>query len=281
VIKTLFAVIGGDARSAMLYHFLKQDGHGVTAYALEQSGLAVDCAASLEEAISDALYVIGPVPCSKDGLHLRTPLSDKIISMSTLFGQLSGKSFIAGGLKNIRQYPCSGELFDVLESPEMAIKNAIPTAEGILMLAIENSLITLHDANCLVLGYGRIGKVLCHDLHALGAHVMVGARKTEDLTWVQLRGYKPLPMPDLSEGLAKADFIFNTVPKVLLHQQELEQVRPSCLIIDVASSPFGIDYEAAKQLQIQAICAQSLPGKVAPATAAVYIRDAIYRIAGA
>lgn len=281
MIKTLFAILGGDSRSVMLYHLLKQDGHAVTVYGLEKSELGEECAPTLAAAIAEAPYVIGPVPCSKDGLHLRMPLSAKIVLCSELFEQLNGKSFIAGALGTLKQYPCSGELFDVLARPEMAIKNAIPTAEGAIMLAMENSLITLHDSRCMVLGFGRIAKVLCHHLQALGAHVSMAARNPEDLTWAGLYGYTPYSVYAMEEGLKQAEFIFNTVPKVLLKQQELELLKPSCLIVDLASVPFGIDYEAAKALQLQAICAQSLPGKVAPATAAAYIRDAVYQIAGA
>jgi dipicolinate synthase subunit A len=39
------------------------------------------------------------------------------------------------------------------------------------------------------------------------------------------------------------------------------------LIIDIASLPGGVDFEAAKQLNVKTIHALSLPGKVAPDTA--------------
>ncbi len=116
---------------------------------------------------------------------------------------------------------------------------------------------------------------------AASARVSMAARNPEDLAWAGVYGYTPYPIHAMQMGLQQADFIFNTVPKVLLKQQELELLKSSCLIVDLASAPFGVDYEAAKALQLQAICAQSLPGKVAPATAAAYIRDAIYQIAGA
>ena len=278
MVKTLFAVIGGDQRSIMLYKFLRQDGHIATAFGLEKSGLMDECAPSLEAAVEDAPYIIGPIPCSQDGVNIRTPLSEHIIPASKLFDTIAGKCFIAGALNTLKNIPGSSDSIDLLERKEMPIKNAIPTVEGALMLAIQNTSITLHNSNCLVMGYGRIGKLLAKHLYSLGAKVWVSAKRIEDLTNIEVNGYTPLTYSNWSQGLKKADVIFNTVPVVLLRQQELMLLKHSCLIIDVASAPYGVDYEEAKALNIMAVCAQSLPGKVAPETAALYIRDTIYNI---
>ena len=55
----------------------------------------------------------------------------------------------------------------------------------------------------------------------------------------------------------------------------LEQLQPECLIIDLASRPGGVDFEAAGELGLKTIWALSLPGKVAPITAGGIIRDTV------
>ncbi|MGE5328655.1 MAG: NAD(P)-dependent oxidoreductase, partial [Deltaproteobacteria bacterium] len=161
---------------------------------------------------------------------------------------------------------------------EMSVLNAIPTAEGAIQLALEEMPITLHDSKALVLGYGRIGKVLSKMLHGIGAKVYVAARKYSDLAWIEANGYTPIRMSDFSVWLNEFDVIFNTVPHVILDAKELQNIKMNALIVDLASKPGGINFEKAKEIGLKAIWALSLPGKVAPVTAAKYIKDTIYNI---
>jgi dipicolinate synthase subunit A len=69
------------------------------------------------------------------------------------------------------------------------------------------------------------------------------------------------------QALREADCIFNTVPSMVLPRERLMLLRPGTLVIDLASSPGGVDFEAAKQLGLEAILALGLPGKVAPVSA--------------
>ena len=55
------------------------------------------------------------------------------------------------------------------ENESLCVKNAIPTAEGALAIAMNELPITLNGAKACVLGYGRIGKVLARLLKAMGA----------------------------------------------------------------------------------------------------------------
>ena len=60
------------------------------------------------------------------------------------------------------------ELIDYFEREELAVLNAVPTAEGTLQLAMEELPTTLFGSNCLVTGFGRISKVLVKLLTAMG-----------------------------------------------------------------------------------------------------------------
>lgn len=160
----------------------------------------------------------------------------------------------------------------------VGIANAIPTAEGALQYAMENSQITLHGSKCIVLGFGRCGKVLAHMLKGIGVDLSVEARSLSDLAYIESYGYTPVPLSELSQYLNQYDFIFNTVPTMILDEEKLNKVKKDCLIIELASQAGGVDFNIAKNLGIKIINAQSLPGKVASETAAKIIFDTILNV---
>lgn len=138
--------------------------------------------------------------------------------------------------------------------------------------------ITLHNSNCLILGFGRISKVLSKMLLGIGTKVCIAARKPCDLTWADAFGYERIYMNTLAKHIQNFDIVFNTVPKVILNHDILQYVKKDCLIIDLASKPGGVDFETAQNLGLNVIWALSLPGKVAPVTAGGIIKDTIVNI---
>ena len=58
----------------------------------------------------------------------------------------------------------------------------------------------------------------------------------------------------------------------------LAKTASNALVIDLASMPGGVDFRAAERLGIKAIHALSLPGKVAPKTSGIIIKNAVYNI---
>ena len=168
--------------------------------------------------------------------------------------------------------------FDYFAREELAVRNAVPTAEGAIQIAMEELGTTLFGARVLVIGYGRIGRLLAHRLKGLGARVTVSARKYEDLAWIEAFGCCAERTGELEGWLCSYDLIINTVPAPVLGEALLEDVSPECLIIDLASKPGGVDFEAAAALGIKVIWALSLPGKVAPVTSGKIIRDTVYHI---
>ena len=154
----------------------------------------------------------------------------------------------------------------------------MPTAEGAIQIALEELPITLHGARALVVGYGRLGRALAPRLSALGARVSVAARKWEDLAWIEAAGYTAEHTGELEGWLCGYDLIVNTVPARVLDAAALAELKPGCLVIDLASKPGGVDFDAAARLGVRAIWALSLPGKVAPVTAGRSIRTVIYNI---
>lgn len=157
-------------------------------------------------------------------------------------------------------------LLEMAEIDEIAILNSIPTAEGAIQVAMENTDFTIHNSRCLVLGLGRCGLTLVQSLIALGAKVTVGSRSSKDLARARAMNADAVELSQLST-YSDFDLVFNTIPAMVLPRSYLRLLEPHTLIVDIASGPGGTDFGAAEQLGIKAIHALSLPGKVAAKTA--------------
>lgn len=277
-------VVGGDLRQAKLAELLAEDGNTVHTYGLEQAAEPQGTVLEAEDLthIRQADCVILPLPAAGEGGAVLTPLSQRVIPMEEVFSAMAPGQLALGGLIKEETAALAEEkqviLQDYFQREELAVANAVPTAEGALQLAMENLPITLHGCRALVLGYGRIGRILAHQLRGLGAFVTAGARKYEQLAWAEVDGCTAQPLRDLPGWLCGYDLVLNTIPAKVLTRELLADLKKNCLVIDVASKPGGVDLEAAKELGIPVIWALSLPGKVAPVTAGRAIQQTVYHI---
>lgn len=272
-------IIGGDDRQVYLANDLSSDNI-VKVYGLDNRLLNdnIPRITTLSEAVKGVDLVIGPIPCSQEENYLNNRVGEQILIEDIFQYMTKNQWFTAGGIskKNLLNASKMGiQIFDYLESEEMAVANAVPSAEGAIQMAMERSVITLHGSQCLVMGYGRCGKVLAHMLKGLGAFVTVEARKNKDLAYIECYGYQSLPLSSLGEKISNFDFIFNTIPNLVLDKQMLNLVNKECVLLDLASKPGGLDYSHVKKLGLKAYLCPSLPGKVAPKTAACIIKKAV------
>jgi dipicolinate synthase subunit A len=171
----------------------------------------------------------------------------------------------------------SVRIVETADVDEIAVLNSVPTAEGAIQVAMEETKITIHGSTCLVVGFGRCGLAIVQRLLALGAHVTVAARSRSDLARAAVLGARGLDLAKLAT-MTDFDLIFNTVPALVLDWPYLRLVNRDVVIIDIASSPGGTDFEAARQLGLRAIHALSLPAKVAPITAGEILVRAVHRL---
>ena len=167
------------------------------------------------------------------------------------------------------------ELIELLDRDDIAIYNSIPTVEGTLMMAIQNTDFTIHNSNAIVLGFGRTGVSLARALHALGAHVKVGARKPEHLARIFEMGLVPFQINDLTANVSDVDLLFNTIPQMIITAKVIANLPHHSLIIDLASKPGGTDFRFAEKRAIKALLAPGLPGIVAPKTAGKIIANVL------
>ncbi len=280
------AVIGGDLRMVKLVEMLAKDDFEVYTYALEKAESIskmknVIQKISIQEALKDTKVVIGPIPLSSNNISINTPFSEENITIDKLAQVLEEKIFIAGNIKSELYEYTKGknvQIIDLLNREELVVLNTISTAEGAIQIAMEETNSTIHGSNVLVMGYGRVGKIVAHMLKGIGANVYCEARKNVDLAWIKAYGYVPVRLNELNGTLQNYDIVINTIPSMVLDEKRLQYLKKECLIIDLASNPGGVDRTTSKKLGIKTIWALSLPGKVAPLTSAEFIRDTIYNI---
>lgn len=282
--KKRIGFVGGDKRILNVAESLVEKGCDVLVYAIDEDEeiqtSKFTIAKSLEEIIENSEVVVGPIPFTQDGEHVFSPLSKTLLKIEELVESLHKKRIplIASVIPESTKQFCvlkGVKCYDLYEKEELAILNAIPTAEGAIAIAIEKMAITIHSSNVLILGYGRIGKVLSKMLKGFECNIFVAARKSSDLTWCRAFGYIPVALSRLKEYVDKMDLIINTIPAMVVDKEVINKIRKDTLIIDLASKPGGIDFEYAKQSGIEVIHALSLPGKVAPKTAAQYIVEVL------
>ena len=273
-------IIGGDRRMALLGGLLAADGKAVSYFALEHDEQAQPDYADVRFAAAKCGAVILPVPLTKDGKTLNTPLSDAEIPLDEEFGRvISGKVVFCAGRERLIKLckPENARIFDYMENEELTAKNAALTAEGALALAIGASDKAIYGSRCLVAGCGRIGRLLALRLRALGADITLSARKKSDLAIIRASGLSGTDTERLAECRKRFDFIFNTIPSIIFDENTLSKTAGG-VVIDLASKPGGVDLEACGRLGINGFAAPGLPGKTAPLTAAKIIRDTINEI---
>lgn len=273
------SVIGGDLRQLTLYQELKKDGFSVLLHGFDK--LKDVEIADISKIFSSDIIIL-PMPVTTDGIYINSVYSDSPVTLSRLLDEISPSAMVFGGqIKPIFAEKLTEKgirYFDYLNREELAVKNAVATAEGAISIAVSETPHTVHGSKCLVLGYGRIGKLLAKMLNGLGAKTTVCARKLSDLAMIYGMGLNHIPLGNLKYEISDFDIIFNTVPAMILDYDMLSNVRPDALIIDLASKPGGVDFKFAKSAGVKAIWALSIPGKYSPVTSGKIIKDTIINI---
>ncbi len=278
------AVLGGDRRETEVIRELLRQGAVVRAAGRERApdpeGVvpAHDAAAALRGA--DAL--LGPMPGIDEEGRVWSAVAARPLHLGPgdLAGLRNGAVVLVGRANaHLRALARQGaiRLAELAEDDEVAILNSIPTAEGALQLAMELSPLSLNGSSAAVLGMGRTGTTLARLLWALGCHTYALARRPVDLARALTLGCHPVPFHRLTEIAPALDFLFNTVPALVVDRQVLVALPAHAVVIDLASAPGGVDFAAAGELGRTAVLAPGLPGKVAPVSAGRMLARVVLR----
>lgn len=252
--KPLICFVGSDRRTIWAREYLESRGYRIG----EQK----------EPGVS---HVFLPVPAldASGRLVNGPPLTDLLSCLRP------GMTVAGGKLGEFRKTLAStgATVYDFLEDEYLTAANAAVTAEGAIELALEHLTVTLEGTEVLVIGWGRIGKLLCHKLAGMGARVTASARSPKDLGMLRAFGYGSVPTGALTD-LGRFRVIFNTVPTPVLTAEQLHKTRPDCFCVDLASAPGGMEIDGSRNIYM----ATGLPGKTAPETAGRLLGEAMERL---
>ena len=277
---------GGDARQISAAKLLFAEGYSVFVFAsAEDVGGEIGTYESGESALLNCDTVVLPLPVSLDNKTLNAPfLKNEQITLGRITEAISeGKTVIGGRIPDGMEQALSDKgvrVIDYFKSEAFQIENAYTTSEAALSIAMNNLKRNIRGARFAVTGYGRIARTLTELLLKLSGNVCVLARKESDLAWARLAGASTMRLNSesidrLTQGY---DIIFNTVPSWLFLEDFLLKINKDTLIVDLASSPGGVDVSAAKKLSSRVLWASSLPGKYAPESAGELIASCIKNI---
>jgi dipicolinate synthase subunit A len=282
---TKIAVLGGDERELILISELLKRGAILKVAGFPSSKLCDGASAvnSVEDACRDAKVVVLPLPgTSLEGIIRAVYAEGELKLSKKAIDVLAENALVIIGSARpfLREWVGSYKLrlLEIAEMDDIAIMNSIPTAEGAIQIAMEESKITIHGSRSLIVGFGRIAITLARTLRALGSDVTVVARNEGQMARAYEMGCKRAGYSELAEAISHSDFVFNTVPSLVINRNVLKKARCDAIIIDLATQPGGTDFEAANEYGFKAILAPGLPGKVAPISAGKILAEVIPRL---
>ena len=285
-----YTVIGGDMRQVYLAEELSSSQTQVCHYALMTEPDKRRCgpdsqmfaADSLKGACSTSRCVICPIPLSRGGAYLNQSASLEDVSLVSILTALQPRQYFFAGCipENFRNFAVEKgvSVFDFMQNDTLAVYNTIATAEGAICEAILRSSMNLNQSRCAVLGYGKCGATLVSYLKGMFCRVYTFCNNPGKCARAAIVSDDTGDIEDFKKGAKDFDFIFNTIPALVISSDTLEVMKPSVTIIDIASAPGGVDYQAAKALgKIAALC-PGLPGKYAPSSSAKALKKSIENI---
>lgn len=277
--QTKIVFIGGDMRTFYMVKEMAEKGYAVGTYCVPQAKLVPNVAVlnSLNEALDFSDVIVGPVPFSKTQRTINSAIESEDLELKYFLSHIKPTHIIFGGAitPSIQLY-CdirSIHYVDFMKIEEVAILNAIATAEGTIAEAIKRSPVNLSGSNCLVLGYGKCASVLASKLKGFDANVCVCARKKSALAKAKAAGLDTLPFDNFANSLHEFLFIFNTIPAQYFDERLLKEVSPDAILVDISSSPGCFNADDALALGVNAALCLGLPGKYAAKTSAEILTE--------
>ncbi|HSU79398.1 MAG TPA: dipicolinic acid synthetase subunit A [Candidatus Angelobacter sp.] len=276
-------IIGGDARQLEVIEKLNNLDAQLDLVGFDQLDHYFHGAnkMDLEDIDPSTVDVIAlPVSGASDEGHVESLFTNKKIQLTKEWlHQTPEHCVIYTGIPTSYLLECEAEcgisLVKLFERDDVAIYNSVPTVEGTLMMVIQNTDITIHRSNVIILGLGRTGMSLARTFDALGAYVKVGARRPEHIARITEMGLEPFHIKDLENQVTDVDVMVNTIPAKVITSLVLSKMPSRALIVDVASKPGGTDFRYAEKRGIKAILAPGIPGIVAPKTAGQIIANVL------
>ncbi|MEZ4357216.1 MAG: dipicolinate synthase subunit DpsA [Eubacteriales bacterium] len=273
-------VIGGDKRQLLAAQILKEHGYTVMIYGFEKLPEAIGdmkpASLSLENKI-----VLLPLPYKNEYGYINMPYSEKIVHLTDLAEELSKCSYVVLGKADKEAIEilkgCDVPYSDLMNDEAFVVKNARITAEAAVNCIQARSEKAILDLDILISGYGRVTRCLLPILTSMSSKITVCTRSRKNAEWVFTHGARPGDSNNIKEEVKNADIIINTAPAVIFGKEEILATKPDVMYFELASPPYGIDFNAAMMLKRKVYIESSLPGRYYPESAAQAVCEAFLR----
>lgn len=221
--------------------------------------------------------IVLPVPPLDEKGNINTPCSDDVISPDMLKKSMKNDCIVFTGQydKRLDELFPNSRIIDYMSREDLSLKNAVPTAEGAIQIALDELPVTLSGLSVLIVGMGRIGTALAEILKGFGADITVAVRNANGTGKARVIGVKSVCTKDMDTDYG---LVFNTAPELVFDRELLQKSGDDTLFIDLASRPGGFDFRSAVELNKKVIWALGLPGKTAPITAGEIVAETIINI---
>lgn len=260
-------IVGGDKRQKYLKEYLSQKGFDVSSYGLFDWDDDTD---KLKSVLRDNSLVVLPLPATRNDKTIIMPFSKREMSIDRLISFLGQENIVFGGI-------IKGELLSRLRETDIPFvdyydssfieKNAVLTAFGTLKILLEHIDFALPLGKYAITGYGRVSKETVSLLKSLSCDVTVFARNSSQREDAKIKGCKAFDITELSSRANDFDVIINTVPTHIILEDTIKNINKNTKIIELASAPYGLDFDLARKYGVDVIKAFGLPGKYTPKTA--------------
>jgi len=239
--ETLLLAGGGQRQMHMAAALAKK--YAVYALGFERFGALPEGIRQAEELQGAADALILPLPVTKDGVFIDAPYGSRTLRLTEVLPSVRRGGTVLGGRMTEterREIERAGLIAgDYAADETFLLRNAVPTAEGAIAVAMQELPVILQGVRCLIIGGGRVSAALQTRLSALHAEVTVSARNPAELARAEGRGMHTLPLAALGSVIGTYTLVINTVPAQVLPAALLAKLREDALVIDLASKPGG------------------------------------------
>jgi dipicolinate synthase subunit A len=258
------AVLGGDVRMLEHMRLARLAGANVQHYgsipkADEVAGQPQ--AASLAAAVKGARIISCPIPGLgiDDELYAKFTTEKLRLSTDVLEGAAPGAMLLTCySTPRLDEWAkaASVKIIPYGEDDALSILHAVPTAEGAIKIAIENTDDTLLGMDVLCIGLGRVGVSVAQAFEGMKSRVSLAARNPVQLARAWAMNTVPIELRDLKSHISKFGLIVCSTSGRVLDKDLLALTRRDAVIIDLCSPPGSVDFDAAKALGRKVIWAR-------------------------
>ncbi len=267
-----FSIIGGDDRQAYMADNLSDMNFKIITYGLKlkTTNEKIKQANSIKDALKHSKNVICPIPFTRDNVSVVSQVKNFSLLIQELKNNLNSKHRVFGGCipDDFVKFADKRNIFlyDYMKNESFVIFNAIATAEAAIAQAILNSPINMHSSKCLVLGFGRCGKLIANKLKNLCKTVSICTRNENDRALASAYGYDTFDLFMLQRNIKDFNYIFNTIPETILKKELIENISKDAFILDITQS--GADLKECLKKSINLKISLAIPGKFKPKSSA-------------